>query len=280
MEDPGQAPGNAEGHGSDRDEASRRDPPTRRIETAHARQPPGFIIIGTQRGGTTSLYRYLTEHPDIGRSWRKEVHYFDRYYDKGEAWYLAHFPKRGRFPLVGEASPSYLFHPKAPERVSETLGNVRFIVLLRNPVDRGYSQYQMKVKRGVESLAFGEALDREPERLGGTDDRASLPWRHYSYIQRSLYADQLERWLAVFSRERFLILKSEDFYAEPVGILHEAQAYLGVDPHTPAKLKAYNPGEYLSMDPGDRQRLAAYFAPHNRRLYELIGRDLGWEDDS
>ena len=94
-----------------------RDPPLERIETAHLRQYPDFIIIGTQRGGTTSLYRYLTAHPEIGQAYRKEVHYFDRYFDRGIEWYLAHFPLRGEFPVVGEASPFYLFHPEAPARV-------------------------------------------------------------------------------------------------------------------------------------------------------------------
>src|SRR5215213_2627672 len=115
-----------------------RDPPVECIETAHLRQYPDFIIIGTQRGGTTSLYRYLTAHPDIGQAFRKEVHFFDRYYNKGIDWYLANFPLRGEFPIVGEASPYYVFHPDVPERILAAVSQAKFIVLLRNPVDRAY----------------------------------------------------------------------------------------------------------------------------------------------
>ncbi|MGH3085954.1 MAG: sulfotransferase domain-containing protein, partial [Rubrobacteraceae bacterium] len=257
----------------------RRDPPRERIETAHLRQLPDFIIIGTQRGGTTSLYRYLTEHPDVGAAFRKEVHFFDRYYEKGMDWYLAHFPVRGEFPVVGEASPYYLLHPEAPERARKAVPHARFIVLLRNPVDRAYSQYHMKVKRGVEPLPFEDAIDKERERLGSTDDPVSLAWRHYSYVERSLYVDQLRRWMNVFPREQFLILKSEDLYEDPQRILHQTQEYLGLRPWSLPGYEAYNLKEYADIDPATRRRLVDYFAPHNQQLYALLGRDLGWEHE-
>src|SRR5215213_1565056 len=140
------------------------DPPPERIETAHLRQLPNFIIIGAQRGGTTSLYRYLTEHPSIGAAYRKEVHFFDRHFDKGMAWYLAHFPARGEFPIVGEASPFYLFHPAVPGRIHAAVPQARFIALLRNPIDRAYSQYHMKSRHDLETLSFEDALAQEGER--------------------------------------------------------------------------------------------------------------------
>ena len=198
------------------------------IETAHLRQPPDFIIIGTQRGGTTSLYRYLAAHPEIGQASRKEVHYFDRYYENGMDWYLAHFPERGEYRLVGEASPYYVFHPEAPERILAAVPQAKFILLLRNPVDRAYSQYQMKVERGLETLPFAEAIEREPERLAATDDPLDPAWRHHSYLARGVYVNQIKRWFEYFPRDQFLIIKSEDFYAEPVQILHQTQAFLGV----------------------------------------------------
>jgi Sulfotransferase domain len=259
--------------------AKLREPPRRRIETASLRQAPDFIIIGTQRGGTTSLHRYLGEHPAIGSSWRKEVHYFDRYYDRGRDWYLAHFPKRGKFGAVGEASPFYMFDPRVPGRIAETLGTgVRFIALLRNPVDRAYSMYQMKVRRGREELSFEEAIDSEEERLGSEVDPISLPWRHYSYLRRGHYADQLERWFAHFPREAFCVIRSEDLYERPEEQLHATQAFLGVETHTPEVLEGHNQRPYsAAMGAATRRRLEAYFAPHNRRLYRLLGRDFGWE---
>jgi hypothetical protein len=256
-----------------------RDPPRERIETAHLRQYPDFIIVGTQRGGTTSLYRYLTAHPEIGQAFRKEVHFFDRYFDKGLDWYLAHFPLRGEFPVVGEASPYYLFHPAAPARILAAVPQAKFIVLLRNPVDRAYSQYHMKVDRGLETLSFGEAIEREPERLAVSDDPLDPAWRHHSYLARGVYVDQIRRWFDCFPRDRFLIFKSEDFYAEPLPMLHQTQAFLGVSAHSPATLKIHHQADYVELDPATRRRVADYFVPHNRQLYDLLGRDFGWDHD-
>ena len=256
-----------------------RDPPRERIETAHLRQYPDFIIIGTQRGGTTSLYRYLTAHPEIGQASRKEVHFFDRYFDKGIDWYLAHFPLRGEFPVVGEASPFYLFHPEAPARILAAVPQAKFVVLLRNPVDRAYSQYHMKVERQLEELSFEEAIEREPERLAASDDPLDPAWRHHSYLARGIYFEQIRRWFDYFPRDRFLIIKSEDFYAEPLPILHQTQSFLGVQPHSPATLKVHHQADYGAMDSFMRRRLTDYFAPYNRQLYDLLGQDFGWEHD-
>src|SRR5687768_13237463 len=114
----------------------RRDPPAWRVETAHLRRLPDFLIIGAQRGGTTSLYRYLTEHPEIDPAVRKEIHFFSRHHEQGLDWYRAHFPRRDESSLVGEASPNYLVHPDVPARVAAALPRVKLIALLRNPVDR------------------------------------------------------------------------------------------------------------------------------------------------
>jgi hypothetical protein len=256
-----------------------RDPPQERVETAHLRQYPDFIIVGTQRGGTTSLYQYLTAHPEIGQAFRKEVHFFDRYFDKGIDWYLAHFPLRGEFPVVGEASPYYLFHPEAPARILAAVPRAKFLVLLRNPVDRAYSQYHMKVKRKLETLSFEAAIEREPERFAASDDPLSAAWRHHSYLVRGIYVEQLRRWFECFPRDRFLIIKSEDFYEEPLPILHQTQAFLGVRPDSPATLKVHHQADYGAMDWLMRRRLVDYFAPYNRQLYDLLGRDFGWEHD-
>ena len=256
-----------------------RDPPLERIETAHLRQLPDFIIIGTQRGGTTSLYRYLTAHPDIGAALRKEVHYFDRYYEKGMDWYLAHFPVRGEVPMVGEASPYYLFHPDVPERARSVVANAKFIALLRNPVDRAYSHYQMRVRKGLESLSFEEAIDKEHERLSSSDDPSSLAWRYYSYVKRGLYVEQLEHWMSVFPREQFLILKSEELYSDPARTLHQTLTYLGLQPWSLETFKAHHLMGYPEMDPATRKRLGEYYAPYNQRLYAFLGRDLGWEHE-
>src|SRR5207248_7427804 len=145
-----------------------------RAATVPIRLLPDFLIIGTQRGGTTSLYRYLKAHPCIGATSNKDLHFFDRRFHKGLSWYRSHFPTKlekayaeqlRRLTLVtGEASPSYLFHPHAPKRVAQVLPHVKLIVLLRNPVSRAYSQYHHAVELGFETLSFAEAIEAEEER--------------------------------------------------------------------------------------------------------------------
>ncbi|MDQ3693514.1 MAG: sulfotransferase domain-containing protein [Chloroflexota bacterium] len=257
----------------------------RRLESGdvHLRQPPGFIIIGAQKGGTTSLHRYLTEHPDVGGSVRKEVHFFSWFYAKGMDWYLAHFPQQGKHAVVGEASTSYVSDPEVPARVREAVPEVKLIVLLRNPIDRAYSQYQMNVRKEFEPLSFEEAIAAELERLRAAPDRSSEQWRHASYLTRGLYADQLTRWLAVFPREQLLVLQSEAFFARPQEGLARSLEFLGQQPWQPPEYEVYNLGTYGGgMGDATRARLAEYYAPHNQRLYDMMGIDYGahgWNDE-
>jgi Sulfotransferase domain len=253
--------------------------------TASARPLPDFLIIGAQKGGTTALYAYLRRHPAItGPSW-KEVSYFDRHYERGEAWYRGNFPNRvrARGKLVGEASPSYIFHPLGPERVKALVPEARLVALVRNPVERALSHYHHEVALGREPLSFEDALDAEEERLRGEKERLaadssyfSRAWWSHAYKARGRYAEQLERWLAVFPRERLLILPSEDLGGEPERTHARVLDFLGAAPH---RLDAYPrvyERQYEAMSAETRKRLAAEFEAPNRRLYELLGRDLGW----
>ena len=253
--------------------------------TASARPLPDFLIIGAQKAGTTALYAYLRRHPAItGPSW-KEVSYFDRHYERGEAWYRGNFPNRvrARGKLVGEASPSYIFHPLGPGRVKALVPEARLVALVRNPVERALSHYHHEVALGREPLSFEDALDAEEERLRGEEERLaadssyfSRAWWSHAYKARGRYAEQLERWLAVFPRDRLLILPSEDLGGEPERTHARVLDFLGAAPH---RLDAYPrvyERQYEAMSAETRKRLAAEFEAPNRRLYELLGRDLGW----
>jgi hypothetical protein len=256
--------------------------------------PPAFVVIGGQRCGTTSLYDHLARHPDVLRAFRKEVHFFDVNWPRGKAWYLAHFPtrawagalsrRRGRPVVTGEASPYYLFHPAAARRAARTVPSARLVALLRNPVDRALSHYHHELRLGHEKLTFLEAIDAEENRLDGerdrllADDRArSFAHRNWSYLARGRYAEQLEEWWRWFPRERMLVLRSEDLFADPEGTVARVLEFLALPPMTLGGFGNVNEQRYSRMEPELRARLAAYFEPHNRRLYELLGRDLGWE---
>src|SRR5881398_2123099 len=216
--------------------------------TSGVRPLPDFLIIGAQKAGTTALYAYLREHPAItGPPW-KEVSFFDRHYRRGAAWYRGNFPNRlylrrvharsGARPIVGEASPSYIFHPLAPERVATLAPNVRLIALVRNPIDRALSHYHHEVALGREPLSFEAALDAEPDRTRGEEERLvrepgyfSHAWWNYTYLARGRYADQLERWLALFPREQMLVLASDDLAAAPAEAHGRVLEFLGRSPH-------------------------------------------------
>jgi Sulfotransferase domain len=264
--------------------------------TSPLRLLPDFLVIGTQRGGTTSLYHYLEELPCIAPATIKEVHFFDRRFNKSLAWYRGHFPtwiesqyeKRfhKRAFVTGEATPFYLFHPHAPLRIARTLPHVKFIVLLRNPVDRAYSHYYHSVGLGFETLSFEAAIKDEVERTARERAKImqdehfdSFAFQHRSYLSRGIYIDQLQTWMSLFPREQFLILKSEEFYADPASSVKQVLTFLnlpeqGLQEHS---YKQYNNTTYSSMDTALRQRLVEYFAPHNARLYDFLGLDFGWD---
>ena len=253
--------------------------------TSRVRPLPDFLILGAQKAGTTALYAYLREHPAItGPSW-KEVSFFDRHYARGEAWYRGNFPSvlRAR-GLVGEASPSYLFHPLAPERVKALVPEARLIALVRNPVDRAFSHYQHEVALGREPLSFEDALDAEGRRLRGEEARLladpayfSHAWWNHTYRARGLYADQLERWLAVFPREQLLVLASDDLSTDPAAAYARVLEFIGAPPHRLDSYPRVFERQYEPMRPETRARLAEEFAEPNRRLYALLGRSLDWE---
>ncbi len=253
---------------------------------------PDYAIIGTQRGGTTSLFRYLERHPlHVSPSVRKETHFFDRNFDKGENWYRSHFPtQRGRrtierrlgSPVVlGEATPGYLAHPAAPRRMAAVAPDAKLVLLLRNPVDRAYSQYCWDAKRGRTTLSFRDAVRRELASNGRQAGAASTDLSAKDavapgYVSRGHYAVQLQRWLLFFDRDQMLIIASEDFFAQPQRTLLRVQVFLGLPARSLAAYDQQNATEAPPIDPETRGDLADHYAEHNRRLCDLLGRDMGW----
>ncbi len=218
---------------------------TFRRATSVIRVMPDFLITGGQRCGTSSLYYYLTEQHGISSAATKEVHYFDDFYMKGINWYQAQFPTsmhkyyvehiRKHHFLTGEASPYYIFHPHAPRRISAVLPNIKLILLLRNPIDRAYSQHWLEVKGRYETLSFEEAIKYEQDRIAGEHEKMlsdenyhSFKHRRFTYLTRGIYIDQIEYWMNYFSKEQFLFLKTEDLYTNPASIVRQTLEFLGV----------------------------------------------------
>jgi hypothetical protein len=256
-----------------------------RMPTAMARVLPDFLVLGTMRGGTSSLYRYLSSHPDVVPSLRKETEYFTWEHGRGDHWYRAHFTlstraathrvRTGRQLLAFEATPYYLIHPDAPVRASALLPSAQLVVLLREPVARAYSHYQHMVRLGFERLPFDEAIDKEASRIT-SGDKAN---HRFSYLARGRYAEQIERWLDHFPRSQMLVLASEDLYTRPADAYSELLDFLGLERRFPsdfANASAIPGGRPAKLDPALRATLLAYFEPHNERLARLLGHDMPW----
>ena len=255
---------------------------------------PDWLLIGGQRCGTTSLHQYLVRHPGVGTAFRKEVSFFDANWPRGDRWYRAHFPttlsrswvqrKHGYPLMVGEATPQYVFHPAVPERVRALVPDVRLIVVLRDPVERAWSGYQLQRAIGVEPLEFEQALDQEPQRLAGEEARlladpgyTSHAHRHFSYQARGMYADQLERWLALFPRDQLLVMDSAALFADPAAATARTFAFLGLPDHPAGSYPvAQNATRREGMPETVRAMLRERFREPNRRLFELLGEDYGW----
>jgi hypothetical protein len=262
--------------------------------TAGLRLLPDYLIIGAQRAGTTSLHRYLVQHPGVRTMLRRKgVHFFDTSYGRGIDWYASRFPtklyawyvarRQGVDLITGEASPYYLFHPHVPARVAEHLPHVKLIALLRDPVQRAYSQYQHEVSRGFETLPFEEAIEAEPARLAGETQRMlaeplynSYSHQHHSYMARGRYDEQLARWRALFPPEQLLVVTSERFFGEPERTFARVLDFLGLPDFTPDAFEVHNAHDYRQMGAEVRQRLLDHYREPNRRLYETLGEDLGW----
>ena len=259
-----------------------------RLYTSKFRSLPHFLIIGAQKSGTTSLFSYLKQHPQILMSLWKEVHFFDFNYEKGESWYLSHFPvtlKVAPGSIVGEASPYHLCHPHSPGRIHDLLPDVRLIAVLRNPTERAISHYFHGVKNGREPLPLMKALQAEEGRISAEWQKmqqdefySSRAHQSFSYKQRGVYIQQLKRYWKYFEKEQLLAVSSESLFRDPNKTLQEVFRFLGVDldfiiEDTSAKNISRNRTE---VSPAAYQYLNQFFRPYNEELYQHIGQEFDW----
>lgn len=262
--------------------------------TSDLRMLPGFLVIGAQRAGTTSLYRSLSEHPAVLPAVRhKGVHYFDVAYPRGLRWYRGHFPLRsaarrvqrrvGSPAMTGEASPYYMFHPAVPQRIAESLPDVRLLVLLRDPVERAYSAWKHEKSRGFETESFERAIDLEPQRLAGEAEKLladpayiSLPHQHQAYLSRGCYSEQLRTLFEAVGRDRVLVLDFADYWSDPYAHFSRVLSFLGLPDWQPPAFKQDNARPRSPMSSSTRARLADFYAPYDQDLAQLLGETPSW----
>ncbi len=246
---------------------------------------PFFIIIGAQKGGTSSLFYYLSQHPQLNLPSVKEIHFFDNNYNKGINWYKQQFPRSFQSGIkTGEASPYYLFHPHVPERVFNCCPAVKFIVMLRNPIDRAYSHYMMQRKRGIEHLSFEEAFEsegkrimRETKKLLDNPEYKSVIHQQRSYFERGKYYTQVMRWMDYFPAEQFLFVQSESFFENPIKELSRIFTFLNIKNETSVNLSPQNTNEYKTMNIEIRILLTKYYTQEIEKLSGLLGENYSWD---
>ncbi|MFK7918212.1 MAG: sulfotransferase [Ilumatobacter sp.] len=275
------------------------------MATARWRPDPDLIIIGVKRGGTTSLFRDLEQHPAMCplvpsakrlplRENQKGVHFFDTGFEHGTRWYRSHFPTEMSLRLrrrdvgaafTAEASPYYFFQPLAAARIAAALPHTRFALLLRDPVERTISHWSEQTRNGIETLSLADALDAEPDRVADHGDRlrhgtlqVSNAHEQQSFAGQSMYTESLQRWFDAVGRDRITVGFSEDYYRDPASVIQPITDGLGVAPMPEGSVGDHRNAapRPLDLDPVIERRLVERFRPDVESLAGLLGARPPW----
>jgi hypothetical protein len=262
------------------------------MATADLRAEPDYLIIGTTKGGTTSLAQYLSDHPLVVPPAVKELHYFDRarHRDRSLRWYRSWFPMRATLATVakrageakavtGEATPSYLALVSAARAVRAVSPRARLIALLREPGERAWSHYRMGRKEDASIDEFARSV--EAEALDCIDGRFPPIVEHdadrHAFLRRGHYADMLAPWYEVFPAEQILLLRSEDLFAEPAKVFERVCEHVGIPSSDDIEFIAHNEGVGGSEVPEPlRSWLDEHYALPNERLSVLSSGAITW----
>ncbi len=220
---------------------------------------PNFLVIGAQRAGTTLLHQLLATHPDVYvPSQRKELHYFDRYFERGDHWYAGYFPierANRRYVAIGEVTPDYLAHPQAPDRIHVTLQDCRLIAILRDPIDRAFSWYQYSRRNGDERRPFEHFIDEDQ-----------------TAVEYGLYHKHLSRYWQLAPQHPFQVLIYEDLVADPLQAAQALASFLGLSRPFPDPTALL--AERVNTGPLPRHRGAFALARHVGGF--LMRHDVNW----
>lgn len=261
--------------------------------TPFMRCMPDFFIGGAQKGGTTSLYYSIIQHPQIIPSKNKEIFYYGTTpnYEKGIMYYRHFFAstiykkyrefKTGKHALCLDASTNTLDSAEAPKRILKDNPNAKVVFILRNPSERAYSHYKMAVKRGWDFADFEKALELEEQRIAdGKTHPLSHPKHNYAYQRlgyksRSIYVKHLKNWFADFPNKNLMVISSEAFFKTPDELFQSVCSFLEID-DAPVKFEKLNEGNSEKMKPETRQQLDAFFKPYNEALFQLLNKQFDW----
>ena len=257
--------------------------------TGPIRSLPDFIIIGTVRSGTTSLYYNICQHECVLTAAYDELGFFDSNYHLGLNWYRSLFPtlfskwavkQKTQFAITGEDTPFYIWNPLVAKRILKIIPNVKLIVLFRNPVDRAYSNYHLAVREGSENLSFEDAIQSELDSLKNSKIKSDDDVKKYtvprSYIAKGFYADQLKIWLKLFKSKQLFITSTEDFESNANNTLNKIYDFLEIPQINLKNLEKHKVASYPPMKDETRKFLVDLYKIHNEELFRMISKEFDW----
>jgi hypothetical protein len=262
--------------------------------TSFLRITPDFFIGGVQKGGTTSLYAALSQHPQIIRAKFKEVFYYGNNdnYSRGTAHYKQFFVtsfyknrlenKLGKPALTLDATTNTFESKEAPKRILKDNPEAKIIFIVRNPTDRAFSQYKMSQKKGWDTATFEQALELEEARIAEGAERAkdfnghNYAFQRLGYRTRGQYVNYMRNWFNEFPKENILVLNSESFFENPSHVYETICDFLKIDNNVAVKFDKLNEGSGSKMDERTRESLNNYFKPYNEELFKLLNKKFDW----
>ena len=254
--------------------------------TGSIRVLPDFLVIGAKRCGTTSLFYHLPEHQCISKSPHDNMGFFNDNFHLGVNWYKSFFPTiftrnkiKSEFEnfLAFDVTTTYMEEESTANNVYQTKPNMKIIVILRNPVDRTYSQYHLNLREKAEKRSFEDVIEENMNRLDKKSHKRHEIKPKFSaegnnYLKKGLYAQQLRYWLKIFPRKNILILSTEEFESNQQAIYNKIFEFLNI-----SKFEKMEKGSYPQMKSETRSLLLDYFRSHNNELFKLINKKFDWE---
>ena len=253
---------------------------------------PDFIIIGSMKCGTTSLYYDICEHPCTIAAAYDEIGFFDSNFHLGLNWYRSMFPRKKQIEdvrrkegvaITGEDTPFYFWNPVAAKRIQKLLPNIKLITILRNPIDRAYSEYQDLVSSESNSPSFetfieNEINTRRKDSSLITEENFEIFNQKNSYLLKGIYVDQLKIWAGLFPKEQIFTLSTENLNSEPITALESVFQYLNLPDYKIKNIQRQKQKKYVPMNSQTRKILIEFFKPHNERLFKFIGKKFDWDE--
>jgi len=236
-----------------------------------------FIIAGTQKGGTTALYEYFRLHQNICMADKKELHFFDedRYFEKNNpnySKYHRYFSPNDHTQVIGEATPIYMYWNKSIERIYVYNPQIKLIIILRNPIDRAFSHWNMERDKGRESRTFLKAILDEESKINSPNYSQN---KILSYLDRGYYSQQIKNIYNYFNKDQLLILRSEDLRENPDSTLMNVADFLSIPPFNPVDHKEVNSRSYPhKMSKDELTILTGIYEEEFSSLENILGWDL------